>query len=93
MGTKCIWSVPSFGTGGHFWLGTENHTVLPQTSLLNLRGEESSREGSGQSNNGKGGRDGGRKGRGSASTPCEVPSNFSALDGPMCPRQRALDND
>ena len=28
-------------------------------------------------------RDGGVKGRGSASTPCEVPSNFSAVVAPM----------
>jgi len=37
----------------------------------------------GESNNGRRGRDGGGKGRGSASTPREVPSNFSAVVAPI----------
>jgi len=40
MGTKCIWSPPTFATGFHFSLGScRKVTVLPQTSWLNLRGE------------------------------------------------------
>jgi len=38
METECVWSPPTFATGCHFALGIA--VRIPQTSLLNSRGEE-----------------------------------------------------
>jgi len=51
--------------------------------LLNLRGEKKEWVKHGWRSNGIWERDGGGKGRGSASTPCEVPSYFPAIVAPF----------
>ena len=71
-GTKCIWSPTISATGCRF--------MVPKNSLLNSRGEgkrgEENGWNMGGATTGDGELDEGGKGRGSASTPREVPSNY-----------------
>jgi len=78
-GTKCIWSPTISATGCRF--------MVPKNSLLNSRGEGKSGEENGWNmggaTTGDGELDEGGKGGGSASTPREVPSNYTAVVAPM----------
>jgi len=98
MRTNCIWSPPAFATGCHFVVV---RCCGKQTSLVKLsRGEKERRVGKVMGEtlkhaitiNERRGRDGGWKGRGSAYTAREVPSNFSAVVASMWTRTDHTDH-
>jgi len=76
MGIKCIWSLLTLRLAVIILLGAVGSLQCFPDQLAKFKG---SWEGNGWSNTGRCGKDGGGKRKGSASTPHEVPSNFSAV--------------
>jgi len=84
VGTECIWFPTNFCNWTPFFAGNCGELTGASPDLANFqeRRKEAWAE-NGWSYNGKRERGEGRKGRGSASTPHEVPSNFSAVVAPV----------